>query len=874
MNRVSSGAVTDPFPYLKDAEGVSGLIRNYDWSQSSIGTPDTWPERLHSSISIALNAGFPIAIYWGPDFTLIYNDAWSSIPGDRHPWALGKAAHEVWPEIWADIQHQFTDALYKGVAFRASDTPLFMTRFGYTEETYFDYNLSPIKDTLGNIGGVFNTGIDTTYRVVNERRTKFLNRMAKGVNVPVSREESYLVIGEQMDTISIDIPFCCVFLFEGDEQNPSVVLSIGIDPETATNIPWPVDQLKKTGGSQVIHQFSKLLREPVMNYWPEPCEEAVLVPLKSSFGGTSGFIAAGVSARKRLDTDYRHFIESIGGYISTTIANGGIHEDEIVVRRQLLQREESLRKKIEEQLKLVTLVDNSVDLMSILELDGKNSYINPAGREMLGFDTHEQVLATPITHLHQPSDIAFVQSNVLPAVMNSGRWAGEMNVRHLKTGEVFPVHNSAVRIDDPVTNTPLAIGAVMRDLRPEIASRKALVESEQNLRNIIAHAPVAMCLLVGPEYVVEIANASMLELWGKPSETMINRPVFDGLPDAREQGLEQLLARVYNDGETIRAYERPIHLIRNGKSENLYLDFVYEPYRNAEGNVIGILAVAIDVTLQVSTRQKIEEIVKERTKQLEDANTYLVRINDELSRSNTNLSEFAYAASHDLKEPARKIHVFSDRLHQLLFNRMTPEEQHYFERMQMAAARMTSLITDLLTYSEVSLEVRKSDKVDLNELISQVLVDLDLEVEQSNASITIDTLPQINGNKRHLQQVFHNLLSNALKYKKPDVPPAIGIRSSIKQGNALPVVLSAEEKLAEFIVIEVSDNGVGFDRSDAERIFNVFTRLHVTPGFKGTGVGLSIVRKVVQNHNGYVWAESNIGAGSTFTIALPRANAL
>jgi PAS domain S-box-containing protein len=855
----------DPFPYLQDPTGMSARIRNHNWADTTVGDPSTWPQTLHSAVNIALNSGFPLAVYWGEDYTLIYNDAWSSIPGNKHPWALGRPGKEVWSDIWDGLEDQFTGALHEGKLYRVPESLLFMQRFGYTEECYFDYSLSPIRDVDGNIHGVFNAGVEITYRVLNERRNRILNQFAKSVNVSRSRREAYTLVNGLLDSVMQDIPFCLLYSFNVDKF--IIENSTGVEPEVVQDIAWPIDLVQKQ--SIVIRNLQHLIKTPIATYWPEPCEEAMIVPLRNSIGAFSGFVVAGISPRKRLDKEYKNFIESVSGYIGTIIANGGVFEDEATIRKQLVQREESLRRKVEEQLKLVTLVNNSIELMSILELDGKNSYINPAGMRMLGFDNFEQVLTTPIAHLHEPEDIAFVQANVLPAVMNHGKWSGQMNVRHLKTGEVFPVFNNAIRIDDPQTGNTIAIGAVMRDLRGEIATQRALVESEKNLRNIITHSPVAMCIMVGPDYVIDIANEKMIELWGKTRGEVLNKPLFEAIPEARRQGFEEYLHEVYTTGTNFRANEREARLPRNGSIESVYLNFAYEPYRDSKGNVIGILAIAIEVTEQVVARRKIEEEVERRTKELAEANATLTHINDELTRTNINLGEFAYAASHDLKEPARKIHVFADRLQSWLKDRLNDQETHYFQRLTLASTRMTNLINDLLLYSEVNQEMVHTEMVDLNELVQQVLIDLDLEIEQANAQIDTGKLERVRGNKRQLQQVFQNLISNAIKYRRPDQQPRIQINGQITRGYDLGVPLSPAEQTRSFIKVTITDNGVGFEPADAERIFNVFTRLHNDSGYKGTGVGLSIVRKVLQNHNGYVWATSTAGLGSIFTIALP-----
>jgi PAS domain S-box-containing protein len=402
----------------------------------------------------------------------------------------------------------------------------------------------------------------------------------------------------------------------------------------------------------------------------------------------------------------------------------------------------------------------------------------------------------------------------------------------------------------------------------KVLAARRIQESERNLRNTILQSPVAMCILKGPSFVVEIANTRIYELWGRGAEEMLRRPIFDALPEARHQGLEELLSQVYTTGESFIASERPVTLPRDGKIQTVYINFVYEPFREGDGTISGILVVATDVTEQVLARQKIEEVVVQRTRELAQANETLVKNNQELKHLNTNLEEFAYAASHDMKEPVRKIHFFSDRLKSELQDKLNDSQRRLFERLEDASRRMGTLIDDLLTYSQATRGVAKQEDVDLNQKLQRVLEDLDLEVQQKGATVTVESLPVIRGNKRQIQQLLQNLVSNALKYSKAGVAPQIRItcrKVTAAEAKAdLPV-----EGSKPYYLLEVHDNGIGFEQADAERIFNVFTRLHGNAEYKGNGVGLSIVRKVVENHNGFVWAESVPGEGATFKVLLP-----
>jgi hypothetical protein len=159
--------------FLSAAGDMADRVRKFDWTKTSLGKSDSWSQSLKVALSICLNSNFRIAIYWSKELILFYNDAWSSIPGEKHPWALGQPAKKVWPEIWNDIEPQFQKA-FSGIPGGSKDALLPMQRHGYTEECYFDFTFTPVFGEEGKVDGIFNAVIETTYRVINERRTSFL----------------------------------------------------------------------------------------------------------------------------------------------------------------------------------------------------------------------------------------------------------------------------------------------------------------------------------------------------------------------------------------------------------------------------------------------------------------------------------------------------------------------------------------------------------------------------------------------------------------------------------------------------------------------------------------------------------------------------
>jgi signal transduction histidine kinase len=243
---------------------------------------------------------------------------------------------------------------------------------------------------------------------------------------------------------------------------------------------------------------------------------------------------------------------------------------------------------------------------------------------------------------------------------------------------------------------------------------------------------------------------------------------------------------------------------------------------------------------------------------------------EELRRSNESLEDFSYAASHDLKEPIRKIQVFTTLLTEKMQDHPKEDEKRLLERISNAADRMRLLVDDLLEYSHVSFNPAQNEEIDLNEKIALILVDLDMQVKEKNASVNVAPLPTIHGFRRQIQQLFQNLISNSLKYSKPGVDPVIDITSKEVKGSesGFKVGMADQEKL--FYQIELKDNGIGFEPQSAEKIFGMFQRLHGNNEFSGTGIGLAIAKKVVENHHCYIKAEGEEGKGATFRLLIPK----
>jgi len=257
------------------------------------------------------------------------------------------------------------------------------------------------------------------------------------------------------------------------------------------------------------------------------------------------------------------------------------------------------------------------------------------------------------------------------------------------------------------------------------------------------------------------------------------------------------------------------------------------PTLNAEGKVTSFIGVMRDATARKANEEAMQALTQK------------------LQQSNQELSDFTRVASHDLQEPLRKIQAFGERLSAK--GLVQPEGQLYLERMQDAARRMGSLIRDLLTLSRVTTKVQPFVPVDLTQLVQGVIEDLEIRIEEVGGKVELGTLPSCRADPLQMRQLFQNLIGNALKFQRPGVAPVVKV-----WGQCLP----------QGCQFWVADNGIGFDEKYKERIFQVFERLQGRSEYQGTGVGLSICRKIVERHGGTIVAASTPGQGSTFTITL------
>lgn len=335
-------------------------------------------------------------------------------------------------------------------------------------------------------------------------------------------------------------------------------------------------------------------------------------------------------------------------------------------------------------------------------------------------------------------------------------------------------------------------------------------------------------------------NKMYKQMIGKTDEEVVGKTMLEIFPTAKPAGAFDLHCQVIETGVPARFEVR-----YEGDGLDAWFD---------------TSSIKVDDGVVVT----FADVTKEKKAQLE-----LKNLVEQLQRSNKNLEEFAYAASHDLQEPLRKISFFSESLKRDLATVLTEDSEKKFQRMLSATTRMKKLIDDLLAYSRLSVKPETLEEVELDDVVQMVLQDLETSINESSARFELGRLPKIRGDERQLRQMFQNLFSNAIKYRKANTSPHVVIKSgTVKPGDSIFEQLPRVAR-ASYHLIEVSDNGIGFEQEHAEKIFQVFQRLHGQAEYEGTGVGLAIVQKVVSNHKGYVAAISELDKGARFLLFFP-----
>ncbi len=497
------------------------------------------------------------------------------------------------------------------------------------------------------------------------------------------------------------------------------------------------------------------------------------------------------------------------------------------------------------------LVDCVPDFVCLATTHGEIFYLNPAARRWIGLDEEASLATVTLHDFYADDSWQELRDMGVPGVNKTGQWEGRSRLRNHKTGQQSTVFTYMFRVKMPQGERSSCLAIVHRDAETSNRLRESLIEAQAR-KNSILESSLDPIITINHEGVIIEFNRAAEQTFGHSREKVLGtRPSDVVFPPSLSAEHRSRIERYLAAGEGSMLGKRVEVTASRANGDVFYAEMAM-----TIGQINGAPVLTFFLR-DISARKKAEE---------EQAH-YAA----ELERSNRDLEQFAYVASHDLQEPLRKIRAFGDRLEVKCKDLLDETAQECVSRMQNAAERMQELIEGLLTLSRVTRRADDFVQVDLGEIVKQVVSDLETQIERVHGHVEVGKLPTIQAEPLQIRMLLQNLIANALKFHRPDEPPLVKVDARY----VLPRDQRQSRKslAGEKCRITVEDNGIGFDQQYAERIFGIFQRLHPRDVYEGTGIGLAICRRIVEYHGGQISAQGTPGEGSTFEVLLPVAQA-
>jgi two-component system sensor kinase FixL len=529
----------------------------------------------------------------------------------------------------------------------------------------------------------------------------------------------------------------------------------------------------------------------------------------------------------------------------------------LVALRQLSDAVDVLRRVYTEQVlggtdsgepqlhQLMVLVDDASEPVCLASAHGKPFYLNRAARQILGMDHDEPIDASTLEPFHSEDSWSELCNTAVAEVNSTGCWTGPTQLRNRRTDELTDVHTKMLLVRSPVNNKPTGLAIVHR-MEGDWEQLAASLRESEATKNAILESSLDPIITIDYEGKITEFNKAAEKVFGRSKADVLGAEASEVLfPEAGVAGEEDRIDRYLRAGEGSMLGQR---------SE--------VTAQRAAGD---LFPVELAMTMTMEHGEPVMTFFVRDISERKAAEEAEARHREELERSNQELEQFAYVASHDLQEPLRKIRAFGERLESKFGDALGETGREQLQRIHSAADRMQSLIEGLLTLSRVTTQAKEFVTVDLKQVAKEVVSDLEVRIEEVGGQVEIGKLPTIQADPLQMRQLFQNLIGNALKFRREEEPPVVKIQGRFLPEKSQLARGPAREKQCR---LTVEDNGIGFEQKYADRIFNVFQRLHPRDQYTGTGVGLAICKRIAERHGGTIAATSTPGEGTKFTVIL------
>ncbi|WP_179377155.1 PAS domain S-box protein [Winogradskyella wichelsiae] len=765
-------------------------------------------KRFRNSVE---QAPLGIAIFRGSDFKIeMANENYLLLVDKKAKEFIGKPLFESLPEVEDTVAPLFAEVISSGKPFYSPELPVLLQRNEELEQAYFNLVYHPLKEENGEISAIMVVATEVTATV-----------KAKHLLEESERHFRNMVMQSPIPMTILKGKDHCI-----ESANVAMFKTI-----------WRKKE-KDVIGKSILDVFPELKAQK----YPELLNRVYNLGISHTEKESVALVKGDDGMKKfYLDFEYQALLEPHGGTYGIMITVNDITDK--VEARQKVEEAEARSRLAAEATNLATWE---------LDLNTRNIIHSPRLAVIFGHDKSTILTHQQMRDQAHPEDLHAVIEKAFEEALITGVYSYE--ARLIKPDETFCWIRTQGKVFYDDQKRPIKTFGTLRDITKEKQQQQKLSESELKFR-LLADSMPQHIWTADTKGEINYFNQSVYDYSGLTAEQINTNWLQIVHPDDREENINTWLNSINSGNDFLIE-----HRFRRYDGEYRWQLSRAIPQKNDAGEIKMWVGTSTDIQSQKMFTNELEDQVFQRTKELNEKNTALEKMNKELQ-------SFAYISSHDLQEPLRKIQILASQIMDREEQNLSDNVKDKFHRMQKSAHRMQTLIQDLLLYSRTDSKDRKFEKVNIKSIIEDIEDDLKEDLRLKNATFNLGPMCEINVIQFQFRQLILNIVSNALKFSKKDTPPQIRISCEIVKAKKLKMEKRLPRK--KYCHIIFSDNGIGFDPEYSNKIFEVFQRLHGKDQYSGTGIGLAIVKKIVDNHKGTISATGVLGKGARFDIYIP-----